>query len=231
MESMLNLRHPDGCEVGFFRGGGWCSARRHIEACQKAVEWNADWILILGSDQLYEPDLLERLMARTREGYDVVAAFVPARGYFGQQQMRPFQPMAWRFKPRLESRQYKGAMEDSDMWEIVDPQPGDDEMQRIHAIGSGVLMFHRDHLLSLAPPWFSEMFNPETYERIANMDTRFVWRLQDEAFADVWLDTTIKVKHVHPFPIDDTYQYRFADWAEYGVGEVDICNYLPGGEA
>ena len=231
-ESMLNLRHPEGCEVRFIRGGGWCPARRHIEGCQKAVDWGADYILIVGSDQVYEPDLLERLIARTQQGYDVVAALVPARGYFGRNKMRPFQPMAWRLKTTdqlgsMEVREYRGYQTDGDMIEVVELQPGDEEMQQINFIGSGVLMFHTDYLLSLDKPWFFEKYDATTMERHASMDTTFVWRLQDEAFATIWLDTAIKIKHIHPFEIDDTFQYRFLDWMQPGVGDVDICRFLP----
>lgn len=232
VESMLNLRHPHDTEVKYFRGGGWCSARRHLECTRQAVDWGADWILILGADQVYEPDLLERLMARTDEGYDCLAAFVPARCFLGWQDMRPFQPMAWRFKSmdRLgadQPRQYRGMKLDRDLIEVVDPKPGDPAMQKINFIGSGVLMFHRDHLLNLQDPWFYETYNPVTLDRLASMDTRFVWRLQWEAMADVWLDTSIKVKHIHPFHIDESFQTRFMDWSEKGVGDVDICQFLP----
>lgn len=231
VDSMLNLRHPANTEVKYFRGAGWCSASRHLRGCRAAVEWGADYIVIVGSDQIYEPDMLERLMARVDEGYDVVAAMVPARCFVGWQEMRPFQPMAWRFKNTqqlgsLATRPYRGMMVDRDLVEVVEPDP-DEPMQQIHFIGSGVLLFPVDCLLALKDPWFSETFNPITYDRLASMDTRFVWRLQWEAFADVWLDTSIEVKHIHPFEIDRTFQDRFMDWSERGVGPVDICNYLP----
>lgn len=231
VDSMLNLRHPAGHDVRFVRGGGWCSASRHIRGCRAAMDWGADYIVIVGSDQVYEPDMLERLIARMDEGYEVVAAMVPARCYVGWQEMRPFQPMAWRFKTMQQlgtnnARPYRGMMRDGDMVEVVEPND-DEPMQRIHFIGSGVLMFRREHLEALKEPWFFETFNPETYDRLASMDTKFVWRLQVEAFADVWLDTSIEVKHIHPFEIDRSYQHRFTDWMEPGVGAVDICNYLP----
>lgn len=230
VDSMLNLRHPEDTEVCFFRGAGWCSASRHLQGCRAAVRWGADYIVIVGSDQVYEPDLLERLMARVREGYDVVAAMVPARAYVGWQEMRPFQPMAWRFKntEQLGStavRQYRGMMESADLIEVVEPDP-DAPMQKINFIGSGVLLFPTECLTSLAEPWFFETFHPITYDRIASMDTKFVWRLQWEALVDVWLDTSIEVKHIHPFEIDRTFQHRFDDWKQEG-GPVDIFNYLP----
>ena len=60
------------------------------------------------------------------------------------------------------------------------------------------------------------------------MDTRFSWRLQWEAGATLWVDTSITVKHLHIFAIDDTFSERFADWAVPHPGvDLDICQYLP----
>lgn len=227
-DSLSKLRHPRGWNVEFVRGTGWSPARRHMHICEQALDRDADLILIVGADQIYEPDLLERLVSRAEEGYEVVSALVPCRGYVGWQQMRPFQPMAWRFKKSNENqpiRPYRGMLPDRDMLELIEPAGG--EMQTINFIGSGVLMFHRDHLLALKKPWFFERIDPETQIRLASMDTTFVWRLQSEAFAKVWCDTTIKVKHLHIFEIDETYQDRFSDWAEPGQGDPQICVGYP----
>lgn len=221
VESMLGLRHPADVEVKFFRGNGWGPARRHINACEAALAWGADYFLILGADQVYEPDLLERLVARVREGFEVVAALVPTRGYVSWNDMKPFQPMAW----RLRSNGLKPIRwgPDGAPIEAIDPNAG--EMQRIDLIGSGVLLFQRGHLEALERPWFFEEIDPETQIRTACMDTRFVYRLHSEAYAQVWADCTIKVRHLHAFEIDDSFSERFADWEKPGAGPRDICDY------
>lgn len=219
VESMLGLVHPAGVETKFFRGTGWGPAKRHINACEAAMAWGADHILILGADQVYDPDLLERLIARVREGYEVVAALVPSRGYLGWEAMKPFQAMAWRLPVT--------GLDPTDWHRTslvpIDRHAGD--MQRIDFIGSGCIMFHRDHLDSLAKPWFSETIDPETQNRTASMDTKFAYRLHAEAFAQVWVDTTIDIRHIHPFEVDESYSERFADWALPGVGPSDICQH------
>ena len=169
--------------------------------------------------------MLTRLYGRAEEGYEVVGALVPCRGYISWQDMKPFQPMAWRFKRHdkiVPIRQFRGVQFDQDMLELIDPKDGD--MQQIDFMGSGVIMFHRDHLLSLKKPWFYERVNQEDQQRIASMDTTFCWRLKMEAYAKVWVDTTIKVKHLHIFEIDESFQERFADWHE-GGGDPSICRY------
>lgn len=240
-DSMLNLQRPRGArnsfgvleavEVRYFRGAGWCPARRHAHICEQALDWGADLICIVGADQLHPEDMLDRLIQRWNEGCEVVTALVPARGYVGWQDMKPFQAVASRFKrtsteqgiTRIVPREFRGQRLDGDMVEIIDPKDGD--LQKINFIGSGVLMFHRDHLLALKKPWFMETIDPETYNRRANMDVVFVWRLQTEAQAQVWCDTTIKVKHLHAFEIDESFTHRFDDWMEPGMGDPALCRY------
>lgn len=231
-DHLPNLQHPEGVEVRFFRGAGWCPARRHIAICEQALMWGADLILIIGADQIHPEDLLPRLVQRWREtNGQVVAALVPSRAYVGWQEMKPFQPMAWRFKREsttdvhsIRARQYRGMAQDADLMEVIDPSAGD--LQEVNFIGSGVLMFHRDHLLALEAPWFKETIERESYQRLANMDCTFVYRLQLEAHARVYVDTTIKVKHLHAFEIDDSFQDRFPDWMVPGGGPKDICRYV-----
>jgi len=109
------------------------------------------------------------------------------------------------------------------MLEIVNPTDGD--LQKVNIIGSGVLMFHRDYLLSLRKPWFFDRADIETMHRIADQDSMFVWRLQTEVGATVWVDTTIKVKHAHVFLVDDTFSDRFSDWTDPDKASLDICRF------
>ena len=228
VDSTLNLIKPDGYEVRFFRGLGWSPGRRHTHICEQALEWEADLICIIGADQVHPEDMLVRLIKRLEEGYEIVACLVPARAYLNWQPMKPFQPMAWRFKTNdelgdTEYRQYRNMKLDGDLVHVIKREDG--EMVRANFCGSGVLLFHRDHLLALKKPWFYETVEAETQIRTANMDCTFVWRLQEEGGADVWIDTTIPIKHLHVFEIDDTFQERFKDWMNPGIGDSAICNF------
>lgn len=202
VDSVLNLRRPEDCELRFFRGRGWCPARRHNHLCEQALAWGADIVIIVGPDQVYEPDLLERLLARHREGYTFVAAMVPTRGVLpGNDVMRPFQPLAWKNTPKgLELIEKDGAI------------------QQASVIGTGVLLFEANRLNLLSRPWFSESIHSLTWDRTVNQDATFVYRLQEDTGARLWVDTSIEVKHLHIFEIDDSYQQRFADWAESTEG-------------
>jgi len=233
-ETMMNLQRPKAAmnslgqleplETRYFRGQGWCPARRHADLCEQALAWGADLIVVMGADQIHPEDTLVRLVQRWNEGYEVISALVPARGYVGWTDMQPFQPVAWRLKRGVgDLRALNASRREDSVIELIDRAAGD--VQEINFIGSGVLMFHREHLLSLQKPWFSETYNPETMARLASMDTTFVWRLQVEAGARVYVDTTLQVKHLHGFEIDESYSDRFADWAEQGKGDPAICNF------
>lgn len=233
VDAMLNLQRPpvarnargdlEPLETAFVRGAGWCPARRHAHICEQALDLGADLICIVGADQVHPPDMLLRLVEHWNNGCEVISALVPARGYVSHQDMRPFQRVAWRITPHVVTSPDDLATLHAapNATEIIDPAAGD--LQRIHFIGSGVLMFATDHLRMLKLPWFAEQYDPQTMRRLACMDTGFVWRLQTEAGAAVWVDTTIKVKHLHAFPVDETYAERFTDWMEPGVGDPAIC--------
>ena len=208
VDSLLNLRRPPGVEVKFVRGSGWATARHHNEICEKALAWGADAILIIGPDQVCEEDMVERLMVHFNNGCDVVTAMVPTRLMVPGQEMKPFQPMAWRIHETPE-RRYQNPQKDKDLIEIVTPEGGD--LQEIDVIGSGVILFHVKHLKLLKKPWFFERITGDGYNRVAGMDSVFVWRLRKEVGLKVWVDTTIKVKHLHVFQIDDTFSARFQD--------------------
>jgi hypothetical protein len=158
------------------------------------MDWGADLIGILGPDQVFPEDLLPRLVGHIDDGCDAISALVPFRGKAAE--AAPFQRLAWR--------------KQGDKFESIDPAA--DPLQEIDVIGSGCLLFKAAHLEKLPRPWFTEEIDPITFRRHANQDSRFVWRLRTEAGAKLFVDTTIQIKHLHVFEIDDTYSERFADW-------------------
>jgi hypothetical protein len=208
-ESIVAIESPDDCEVKWFRGVGWCQARRRIHAAQQALDWDADLIACLDLDQVYEPDILKRLVARHDEGCQMVAAMVPMRGYVRSARTAPFQPLAWKI----------------DDGEFVPVDPADGELQRCEFPTSAALLFRASDLRRLKRPWYFFSYKPEDWKQIHGEDASFALRMLRELNVEAWVDTTIRVKHLHPFAIDETFSERFSDWAEEGIGEDAICGY------
>ena len=217
---LTSFRRPE-WEARFFMGRGCDPAARHCDMCLQALAWDADLICIIGADQVHPLDMLDRLIDRYYETEGgVISALVPFRGYVPWQHMAPFQPMGWRIRNGAPTvKKFEGMTKTPEMFVPIDPADGD--LQRVDVIGSGVLMFDATVIEALGKPWFYYGVN-EDMQRVADMDSRFVWRLREEVQAQVWVDTTIKVKHIHPFEIDDSFQSRFADWAASG-NEDEIC--------
>ena len=204
--SMVNIENPD-CEVRWFRGTGWCQARRRTHVCEQALEWGADLIAQLDIDQIYEPDVLKRLLVRIDEGHEVVAAMVPLRGYIKASKMTPFQGAAWKSNGKA--------------FEPINPDDG--ELQEAEFPTSACVMFKAGVLERLERPWYFNKYDPQDWTNIQGEDGVFFYNLK-QAGVKSWVDTTIKIKHCHVFQIDETFPERFADWAD-GGGEPEICNY------
>lgn len=215
--SMVNIERPAGHQVKWFRGVGWCQARRRTHACEQAIEWGAKRIVQLDADQVYEADVLERLVARQDEGYRVVAAMVPGRGYVERSGVRPFQRLAWR------------TAADGRSAEPITPEDGEIVEARFPTSACSIL--YAEDLVRLSRPWFFNTYKPEDWSIVHGEDGTFFWRMEKELGVTSYVDTTIRVKHAHVFEIDETFPDRFADWSEVGRGDPAICRYENGGES
>ena len=208
-ESIVAIEAPDDCEVRWFRGVGWCQARRRTHAAEQALEWGADLIACLDLDQVYESDVLKRLVSRHDGGCQMVAAMVPMRGYVKPSRMKPFQRLAWKI----------------DKNEFMPVDADDGELQRCEFPTSATILFRAEDLKRLKKPWYFFSYKPDTWKQVHGEDASFALRMLSELDVEAWVDTTIVVKHLHPFQIDGTFTERFADWTDPNVGESAICNY------
>ena len=209
-QSIVNIEAPVGYEVKWFRGVGWCQARRRTDACEKALAWGADLICQLDVDQVYEPDILKRLIARHDEGYRVIAAMVPGRQFVKASKMQPFQKLAWR------------STEDGKSFEPVTKADG--EVVRCEFPTSACVLFPAQVLRDMQRPWYSFGYDPKTWRIKTGEDGSFFVRLARMG-VPAYVDTTLEVGHCHVFNIDESFPERFADWAEDGAGEPEICRY------
>lgn len=190
-DGALAMEVPHGWDLKWIRGVGWCPSRMHNDMFEKALEWGADMICVIGSDQVHPSGMFDHLLELQKGGHEVISALVPTRESFDGHEA--YQRMAWKREGGLPV--------------LIDPDAAD--VQQINFIGSGVLMFPAELLGKMSKPWLTETITPDNYQREGDCDVRFVWRLQSEAKAKVWVDTTIDVKHSTVVDIDQPFCEKF----------------------
>jgi hypothetical protein len=213
MFNIANMEVPEGFEKKIIYGDGWCPAARHISCVNKAMTWGADYMQFLGADQLHPMDMIPRLYSHIQDGWDMATAMVPARGSCGPKETPPFQSMAFRFDIPMPKTT------EVDYVPVAGPPEGsytliteNDPSQQVHVVGTGTLLFKREHIENLEPPWFQEFISkPLLYERTAIQDSHFTYRLTIDHGLRLWCDTTIEVLHLEIFGIDRTFSERFKD--------------------
>lgn len=216
--NMANLTRPEGVEVIYLPGFGWCPARRHMDGVERAMEWGATHICFLGPDQMHPMDILVKFTKHIENGWPAVAARVPARGWVKGLEDKPFCKIAYKWKKEYEGNVKKPQM-DHDCLELIKEEDG--PLQEIVVIGSGALMFSVDLLKRMKKPWFIEFIKDDgSFDRHVHMDTKFTWRLVNEAGGRILCDLTIDIIHLDVFPIDESFGERFKDWPKTKAQEA-----------
>lgn len=178
--AFLNVCIPEGVTVRWFVVNGWCSARRKTGGVELAQAWGATHIWFIDADQVVEEDTLERLCAHVQAGRSPICALQPARGHFPGLTERAYQPVAWDDQGK--------------------PFTPDKVMQILYGPLNCILL-SMDVFKKLERPWFIEKFNPVTMARLSSLDQHFTARLWMEAETPLWVDPTIRPKHMDAMPL------------------------------
>lgn len=205
--NMLNWERPEGTEVRFIMGAGWCPAARHNDGVAKAQEWKADLIMFNGGDHLCPFDIIGRMLARIREGWDIVHAMPPSRGVCGWDGT-PFKALSYKvIGPMPETNAILHAPQSS-----IQVLSYDDVPQQSYISGTGNILMKAEIFDGLEKPYFEEFIKKDgRYSRYATQDSNFVYRCTVESGARMFCDTSIRIVHLDVFGIDDTYSDRFKD--------------------
>jgi hypothetical protein len=191
--NFLNVKSPAGAELRWFMPSGWCSARRKTAGVEQAMAWGADLIWFVDADQLVEDDTLIRLYERGVGKVAAVGAMQPCRGYFPQfKGSKPFQPLCWDEKGEpFTPKEFMPVMYGSLNCFLID-----------------VHVFKK-----MGQPWFGERFRVTDMARLSSLDQHFTKRLWDMG-TPMWVDPTIRPKHMDAVPLDWSFQDRFDDVME-----------------
>jgi len=203
--NMLNWERPEGYELNFFSGRGWCPAAKHNDGVEQAQEWGADFIMFNGGDHLCPKDIVPKMLKRIDEGWDMVLGVVPSRGVCGWLGF-PFMGFAYKVLKEFDPEDYLNVPNDA-IEIVVDVDPP----QEIHIAGTGNILMKAEILDKLKKPYFKEYFDKDTYKRYPIQDSQFVYRCTKKANAKLLFDPDIEIAHLDVFGIDRTYRERFKD--------------------
>jgi len=205
--NMLNWEHPEGYELKFIMGVGWCPASRHNDGVAKAQHWGADFIMFNGGDHICPKDIVKRMLKRIDEGWDIVQAMIPCRGICGATK-KPFEAMSYKIVGEMPI--YSPMIHANPKSVHVIKQ--NDEPQETHVSGTGNILMKAEIFKGLERPYFKEQIKEDgLYGRWCVQDSYFVYRCTVLGGAKMFCDTTIKLMHLDVFPIDETYTNRFVD--------------------
>jgi len=172
--SLATLAKVGECTVSMLCGSLIYDSRNNL--CKQALQIDADYVLFLDSDMVFEPDLLERMMKHMEDGKDIVTGLYFRRG-------SPFTPVIFKeFIP--------GEGKDETVVKGYEDYPAG-EIFEVAACGGGALMISKKVLVDVAlnyHTWFDPIFH-------AGEDMSFCWRARELGYK-IWCDSTIPLGHV-----------------------------------
>lgn len=174
-QSLAMLKKVGECAVGFQIGSLIYTSRNDLAS--KAIELDADFVLWLDSDMVFNPDLLEKMMDHFK---DPEVDFVTGVYY---RRVSPFTPVIFK---KLD--QTKPDIWD---WSGYDDFPEKLPLFPVEGCGFGCVLMRTDVLMSVQGK-FGNMFAP-----IGNVgeDLAFCWRARQCGFK-IFCDPAIPLGHV-----------------------------------
>lgn len=186
--SLAMLRKVGDCVIASKQGSLIYAARDDL--AKMAIKMDADYVLWLDSDMVFEPDILERLLQDTEKG-DIITGL-----YF--RRSAPFSPVLY---DQLELKDNKPAF--TEFSEIPE------DVFEVGGIGFGCVLMPTDVLLGVALK-HGDMFSP-----FCGMgeDIAFSWRARQCGFKIV-CDPSIKLGHVGHIIITEDFYKQFKGGAK-----------------
>ena len=190
-QSLATLKKVDQCTVSFLIGSLVYDSRNRLAGM--AVEMEADYILWLDSDMVFQPDTLERMIKVLDEHpeIDVLSGLYFRRG-------QPFTPVLF---SKLEVNE-KGTLEFAD----YDVLP--DDLFEIAGCGFGCVLMRTDCLLDIAMQegggvWFTPIAN-------AGEDCAFCIRARKYGYK-IYCDPNIHLGHMAYTPVTKSFYKAYKE--------------------
>lgn len=186
-QSLAMLKKVGDCQLAMQMGSLIYTSRNSL--AKDAIRSNADYVLWLDSDMVFEPDLLERMMKTLTDNHlDILTGL-----YF--RRVPPYSPVLF---DRLD---IDG---ETCSWTEFDELPT--ELFEVGACGFGCVLLNTEVLMSVQAK-HGNMFAP-----IGNNgeDVAFCWRARDCGYK-IWCDPHIIAGHVGKLIVDERFYQGFRD--------------------
>jgi GT2 family glycosyltransferase len=191
-QSLAMLRKVGDCAVAFQVGSLVYTSRNNLSI--QALNMNAEYILWLDSDMVFQPDLLERMFKVMEENkLDFLSGL-----YF--RRAKPFTPVIF---DKLEMR------EDGCHWHNMESVPT--ELTEIEGCGFGVVLMKSEIIANVFGSQ-GDLFTPLMG---VGEDLSFCWRARQAGYK-LYLDPSISLGHVGNFVFNEEF-YRSYSEAQNGT--------------
>lgn len=187
-KSLATMQHVDECLVAFQMGSLVYTSRN--ELAKLAIQSEADYVLWLDSDMVFDADLMVRMFDRMKElDADILTGL-----YF--RRVQPYTPVLF---DKLDIKP-SGRCN----WTHFEDLP--DEPFKVGGCGFGCVLMSTDVLMSV------QAKNRSLFAPIGGVgeDLSFCWRARDCGY-DIWCDPNILCGHVGYAVVNDSYFRMFKE--------------------
>lgn len=149
-------------------------ANNRNDIIRQALKDGVSHVIMLDTDQIYQPDIIIKMAAWAARGKDIVIGPVHRR-------YDPFELILMRGQP--------------DAYEYIpDKEKYSGKLIEVDAAGTGCIMFSMLTVLDLKDPWFSLDDKTPSGKEIGE-DIGFCWKLRQKGYR-IWADTSIEIGHM-----------------------------------
>jgi len=170
--SLLHIQSKHGINVQMLKSSILYISREHLVIA--ALNYGADYVMFLDSDQIIKPDTIDRMAAHLENGEDIVTTLIFRKD-------PPFQPCIFSHQEELPNRQIGLKYYDVANEDLTKPF-------YVQSCGLGCAMIKTDVFKKIPQPWF--LPRPYTGE-----DISFMYEATTKYEYKILCDPTIEIGH------------------------------------
>jgi len=167
MQNQLPTPFRTGNHMQVFCSRSSMLPRQRQELCEDALEWGADWILFLDSDQLFPANTAHRLM---QHGKEVVACNIPTK-------LLP---------PHTNPSACQPDPENAEGGVFVYTTADKKGLEKVYRVGCGIMMLRASVFKDMPKPWFNFDYH-EGRNQFMGEDWWLCRQLERKGI-DIWID-------------------------------------------